>query len=313
MQVNCIYPTRAYYTIMNIKIAWAFAAILAVAGYIATSAILHRPSPAQQPSKLQIVASFYPMAFFAQQIAGDNAVITNITPAGAEPHDYEPSTQQIAQMERANLVILNGNVEPWANKIKANIQNSSTKIISVSDSIATNKDPHVWLDPVLAKQEVQHISNAIIAINPTNADQYKQNTTSLLTKLDQLDSAYKTGLAQCSTKDIVTSHDAFSYLAQQYGLHQVPIAGLSPDEEPSTQALIATAKLVQEKNIQYIFFESLVSPKLAQTIATETHTQALELNPLEGLTTDQQQGGEDYFTVMYNNLHNLQLALSCTK
>jgi zinc transport system substrate-binding protein len=309
---------------MNKKIAWGVAIILVIVGYMATSTLLHQVSPTpQQPSnKIQIIASFYPMAFFGQQIAGDNADITNVTPAGAEPHDYEPSTQDIAKMERASLIILNGNVEPWADKVKANLQHSSTKIITVSDGLVTrtlteagttSADPHVWLDPILAKKEVQKISDAIIAIDPVHIDIYKKNTANLVTKLDQLDTTYKTGLASCSVKDIVTSHAAFAYLAQQYGLNQVPIAGLSPDEEPSTQALIATATLVQEKNIKYIFFESLVSPKLAQTIAQETHAQTLELNPLEGLPRDEVQQGKDYFTVMQSNLQNLQTALSCTK
>ncbi|MCE9643126.1 MAG: zinc ABC transporter substrate-binding protein [Candidatus Andersenbacteria bacterium] len=278
-------------------------------------------TPTTQSPKLQIIASFYPMAFFAEQIAGDNANVTNVTPAGAEPHDYEPSTQDIAQMEHASLIILNGNVEPWGDKIKTNLKNSSIKIITAGEGLATrtltenditSADPHVWLDPVLAKQEVRKISDAIIQIDPANKNLYTTNTNAVLQKLDQLDNTYKTGLASCTTKDIITSHAAFGYLAQQYGLNQLAIAGLSPDEEPSAQALIATAKFVQEHNVKYIFFESLVSPKLSQTIANETGAQTLELNPLEGLTKDQQQQGEDYFTVMYNNLHNLQTALSCT-
>lgn len=276
--------------------------------------------PAQSP-KLQIIASFYPMAFFAEQIAGDTADIANVTPAGAEPHEYEPSTQDIAQMEHANLIILNGNIEPWGDKIKANLKNSLVHILTASDGLATrtltengatSTDPHTWLDPVLAKEEARNISNAIIQIDPANKDAYTANTQALLQKLDQLDNAHKTGLASCTTKDIITSHAAFGYLAHQYGLTQVPIAGLSPDEEPSAQALIATAKFVQEHNVKYIFFESLLSQKLSQTIAHETGAQTLELNPLEGLTKNQQQQGEDYFTVMYNNLHNLQTALSCT-
>ena len=277
--------------------------------------------PATQSPKLQIIASFYPMAFFAQQIAGDNASVTNVTPAGAEPHDYEPSTQDIAQMEHANLIILNGNVEPWGDKIKTNLKNSSVKIITAGEGLATrtltengttSTDPHVWLDPILAKQEVQKISDAIIQIDPANKILYTTNTNAVLQKLGQLDNTYKASLASCTIKDIVTSHAAFGYLAQQYGLNQLAIAGLSPDEEPSAQALITTANFVQEHNVKYIFFESLVSPKLSQTIANETHAQTLELNPLEGLTKDQQQQSEDYFTVMYNNLHNLQTALSCT-
>ncbi|HSX24357.1 MAG TPA: zinc ABC transporter substrate-binding protein [Candidatus Andersenbacteria bacterium] len=281
---------------------------------IGTLLFLNPLTPKQQyfPQKLHIVASFYPMAYFASQIAGDTADITNITPAGAEPHDYEPSTQDIAKMEQANLIILNGAVEPWGDKIKTNLENSSVRIITAGEGLTTNGDPHVWLDPILAKQEVQRISDAIISINPSNSAFYTANTTTLLQKLDQLDAQYKTGLANCSIKDIVTSHVAFGYLAQQYGLNQIGISGLSPDEEPSAQSLIDTARFVRDHNVKYIFFESLVSPKLSQTIANETHAQTLELNPLEGLTADEVQQGKDYFSVMQSNLHNLQTALVCT-
>jgi len=280
-------------------------------GIYAMSRTAKTPAP-HSPAKLQIVASFYPMAFFAQQIAGDKADVINITPAGAEPHEYEPSTQDIVKMEQANLIILNGNVEPWGDSIQANLQNNSVHIITAGEGLGS-ADPHVWLDPVLAKQEVQKISDAIIAIDPSDSSFYAANTVALLQKFDQLDTAYKNGLAICSSRDIVTSHAAFGYLAERYGLNQLAIAGLSPDEEPATKALIDTAKFVQGHNVKYIFFESLVSPKLSQTIAQETGAQTLELNPLEGLTQTEIGQGQDYFSVMYNNLYNLQLALSCTK
>lgn len=310
-------------TTKNILIIGVIALVLIGGIY----SIRHHTTPTehatQPPSsgKLHIVASFYPMAFFAEQIAGDKADVVNITPAGAEPHDYEPSTQDIAQLEQANLIILNGNVEPWDDKIKANLEHTSVHILTAGEGLTTRTlteegkkgtDPHVWLDPILAKQEVQKISDAIIAINPTHTEQYKANTKVLLEKLDQLDAAYKAGLSACTTKDIVTSHAAFGYLAAQYGLNQIPIAGLSPDEEPSAQSLVDTANFVRQHNVKYIFFESLVSPKLSQTIANETHAQTLELNPLEGLAQDDTQQGKNYFTVMQSNLQNLQLALSCT-
>ncbi|MEK7499240.1 MAG: zinc ABC transporter substrate-binding protein [Patescibacteria group bacterium] len=261
--------------------------------------------------KLQIVASFYPMEFFAEQIAGSYADITNVTPAGTEPHDFEPSAQDIAKMERANLIILNGNLEPWGANIQANLQHSPVRIIVAGEGIIKNADPHIWLDPILAKEIVRKIGDAIVAIDPSNSEFYHANTNDLLQKLDQLDTDYKTRLAHCASQDFVTSHAAFGYLAEQYALHQVPIAGLSPEEEPSPQTLATVAKFVQQNNVKYIFFESLVSPKLAQTIASETHTQTLELNPIEGLTTEEKQEGKSYFSVMRSNLQNLQTALSC--
>lgn len=261
--------------------------------------------------RVRVVASFYPMAFFASRIAGDLADIITVTPAGVEPHDYEPSPTDSSAMQHANIIIVNGNVEPWANSIKENLAGSHVRIVTASAGISRGNDPHVWLDPVLAKQEVAIIAQAFQDQDPQHVALYQQREQQLMSELDALDASYRTGLAHCIRKDIVTSHAAFGYLAQEYGLQQVAIAGLSPDEEPSVKQLSDVADIVRKNDVGYIFFESLVSPKLSDTIATETGAQTLPLNPLEGLTTQEQEGGNDYFSVMQNNLHNIQLALQC--
>lgn len=277
---------------------------------------------AQPTSKLQVVGSFYPMQYFASQIAGNTAEVITITPADAEPHDYEPSTGDIVKIDQAKLLILNGEVEAWGAKIKANLQGSSTTVITAGDGLFTrtltengssSQDPHIWLDPILAKQEVAKISSALQQVNPSQVTLYQSNQQNLDIRLDQLDAQYKTGLAHCQKRDIVTSHAAFGYLGARYGLNQVAIAGLSPDEEPSAEQLATVTDFVKKNDIHYIFFESLVSPKLSQTIATETGVQTLELNPIEGLTAQDQQQGKDYFTIMESNLSNLQTALVCQK
>lgn len=261
---------------------------------------------------LEIVASIYPLGFFAEQVAGDVANVTIITPPGAEPHEYDITARDIARMQSADLIIINGSLEPWADDIQSILQDSSASVFVASDGLAAS-DPHVWLDPVLAKQEMLRITNAIKKADPERASEHMERAQRFSERFDELDELYQSGLASCQSRNIVTSHAAFHYLASRYTLNQVPISGLSPEEEPSTQTLIETTKFIQENNVKYIFFESLVSPKLAETIANETGAGVLELNPLEGLTADDIQQEKNYFTVMQSNLHNLQTALSCNR
>jgi zinc transport system substrate-binding protein len=271
--------------------------------------------------KVQISASFYPYYFFASQIGGNKVNVENITPAGAEPHDYEPSTGDIVKIYSSKLLILNGAVEPWGDKIQQDLKGTSTKVLIAGQGLFTQKvidenginsvDPHIWLSISLAKKQVAAIYNAFISVDPVNRNYYLANTNKLLSSLDTLDQNYKKGLSSCQKKDIVTSHAAFGYLATDYGLTQVPIAGLSPDSEPSLKQMANITNFVKINGIKYIFFENLVSPKLSQTIADETGAKTLVLDPLEGLTPDALAKGSTYLTVMRQNLANLRIALQC--
>ena len=251
----------------------------------------------RQDHKLKVTASFYPMYYFAQQIGSDKADVTNVTPAGAEPHDYEPSPQDMAIISDSRLLILNGlGLEPWGNKIQQNIDSKQTLIVTAGDGISAQHvnedgqiivDPHIWLSPILAEQMVDKILQGFIKVDPSNSQFYSTNAAALKSKLADLDNEYKNGLQACANTNIVTSHAAFGYLATAYHLNQMPITGLSPDSEPSPQQLADIAKFAKDNNVKYIFFESLVSPKLAQTIATEIGAQTMVLNPIEGLTKDE--------------------------
>ena len=160
---------------------------------------------------------------------------------------------------------------------------------------------------------VDRIASGYQQSDPNNKNYYQANADSLKAKLQQIDLAYRQGLSHCLTKNIITSHAAFGYLAKTYGLNQVAIAGFSPDAEPSPQQLAVIAKFAEQNQVKYIFFESLVSPKLAQTIASEIGAQTLVLNPLEGLSDQELAQGKNYLSVMQDNLSNLQTALQCTK
>jgi zinc transport system substrate-binding protein len=273
----------------------------------------NKPRQTATSGKLQVSTSFYPMYFLASQIGGDRAQVYNITPAGAEPHEYEPTAQDIARIETSNILILNGSsLETWGQKIKDDVQNKNVKVVIVGDKLAT-KDPHIWLDPLLFKQEAAKVEKTFVEADPANASFYQNNASQLETKLDNLNAQFEQGLKSCKKSDFVTSHAAFSYLAKRYNLKQIAIAGLSPEEDPSTKRLTQIADIVKQQNIKVIFFESLVSPKLAETIANETGAKTSVLDPIEGITDKQLNAGQNYFTVMQTNLKNLQSALDCTK
>jgi len=275
----------------------------------------------EQTSKLRVTTSFYPLYFLAQEIGGERAVVTNVTPAGAEPHDYEPSPQEIAAITDSRLLLLNGlGLEPWENSIKSNINPAQTKIIVMGEELPVSElksdsshdfDPHIWLSPTLVTQMLDKITAGFVAVDSDNESYYQTRAVELKKKLSDLNQAYVNGLSNCQKQDIVTAHAAFAYLADAYHFQQIAIAGLSPEVEPSLAQMIDIVNLVRDRQIKYIFFESLVSPKLADTIAAETGAETLVLNPIEGLTPEELIAGKNYFTEMKNNLINLQIALEC--
>lgn len=288
--------------------------VLGVVGLILLSTFNFQPFtlPSRGTPTLQVTTSFYPLYFFAQEIGGAKARVHNITPAGSEPHEYEPTAQDLVDIERSDLLILNGaGLEPWGDRMGTSLQGSTVHIVTAVDRNTTMRDPHVWLSPPRAKQEVMAILAGFIHVDRSNAAYYTKNAQELALRLDELDQSYRDGLKKCTGRDIVTSHAAFAHLADEYRLRQVSISGLSPEAEPSAQQLAEVAEFARDHEIQYIFFESLVSPKLSETIATEIGAQTLVLDPIEGVTEADIQQGKTYFTIMYDNLTHLRTALSC--
>jgi len=271
--------------------------------------------------KISVVTSFYPLYFFAGQIGGDKAEVVNITPAGAEPHDYEPTPQDIIRITNSKLLILSGvGLEAWGPKVAQIIDSNHTLVVNAGEGLATQElnendqtitDPHIWLSPRLAQKMVDKITEGFAEVDPANADYYMQNSDALKMGLDILDREYQTGLSVCANKNIVTSHSAFSYLASDYNFNQISITGLSPDAEPSLKQLGEIAKFAKSNNVEYIFFESLVSPKLSNVVATEVGAKTMVLDPIEGLTPDAIKLGKNYIGVMRDNLANLKIALEC--
>ena len=279
-------------------------------------AVKNRNTPATMDNRISVVTSFYPIYFLTTQLGGDLVNVTNLTPAGTEPHDYELTAQDIVKIKKSKLVFLNGGgLEVWGEDIS-----KTPAVVILGDTLIdqeinlegeTKKDPHIWLSPILAIKMAEKIEAELIRIDPQNKSYYESNLSVLKTKLVNLDSNYRVGLKKCKRKDFITSHSAFGYLAQTYNLKQVSIAGLSPEEEPSSQQLTEVAKFARENDIKYIFFESLTSPKLSETIAKEVGAQTLVLNPIEGLSQEEINQGKNYLTEMEKNLENLKIALEC--
>ncbi|WP_342417650.1 metal ABC transporter substrate-binding protein [Paenibacillus sp. FSL R10-2782] len=302
--------------------------------HTATNTLQTEPNQAQTTDsgkKLKVVTTFYPMYEFTKQVAGDHADVTVLIPAGAEPHDWEPSAKDMAQVKDADVFVYNGIVEGWAEQALSSASNDKRVVVEASKGLNLMEgtaeeegeahaeeghahdhvlDPHVWLDPVLAQKEVESIKAGFISADSANKADYEKNANAYIAKLKKLDTEFKTALKDVKRKDFITQHAAFGYLAKQYGLTQVPIAGLSPEQEPTPDKLAGIIKFAKGNNVKTIFFETLVDPKVAETVATEIGAKTDVLNPLEGLTDEDKQKNLDYLGVMKNNLEALKKALN---
>ncbi len=272
--------------------------------------------------KLSVTASFYPLFDFAVKIGGDKADVTNLTPSGVEPHDWEPSSNDMITLENADILVYNGSgMESWTDSALSALSNKDLIVVEASRGLAdltaasedgsgTAADPHVWLDPECAKAEMKAILDAYIKADPENESYYQANYDKYAAEFDQLDKEFSDALSGLTQKNIVVAHEAFGYLCRAYGLTQMPIEGLAADSEPSSSRMSEIIDFVRENNVKVIFFEELVSPKVAEAIAKETGAGTAVLNPLEGITADQQKTGEDYFSIMRENLATLTASLA---
>ena len=249
------------------------------------------------------MASFYPLAFAAEQVGGPGLNVENLTPPGAEPHDLELSPIDAAAVRDARLVLLLGHgFQPQLEDAAGGGDNVLRLLDTPGLDVLPNGDPHVWLDPLRYARIVMRIGEALGR---------EQAAAQLVSRLRELDAEYRSGLADCARHEIVTSHEAFAYLAQRYGLEQIPITGLSPEAEPQPADLAHVVQLVEERGVTTIYYETLVSPRIAETVARETGATTAVLDPIEGLTKDEIAAGDDYFTRMRANLRALEEGLGC--
>jgi zinc transport system substrate-binding protein len=273
--------------------------------------------------KVPVVAAFYPVAYAAQRVGGDHVAVTNLTPAGAEPHDLELTPAQMDKLLDAKVAIVMGHrFQPAVEKAATERSGATITLLdrlpinagkkAVKEGDPSGLDPHVWLDPRLMEDIVRQVQAALTKADPKRADVYASNADRFVVELDALDARYAAGLAHCERNEIVTSHEAFGYLAQRYGLRQEGVAGLSPDTEPDARRIAQLADLVRRDGVTVIFTETLVSPRIADTLANEAGVKTDTLDPLEGLTAKEIAGGADYTSVMDRNLGKIQSGLSCS-
>jgi zinc transport system substrate-binding protein len=268
------------------------------------------PEPGTKPV---VVASVFPVYEFARQVAGERAEVVSLVPAGVEPHDWEPSPRDIAQVRRARLFVYNGaGLEPWAIKLQADLAGNATTVISATAGLPLQSgDPHVWLDPVLAQSQVETIRAALALADPAGAAVYAANARAFSGKLAELNDRFDAGLRDCVRREIVVSHAAFGYLTRRYRLVQLPVMGLAPESEPSPAALAAIVRLARQRKVEAVFFETLVNRRLAETLAREVGARTLVLNPIEGLTREEATAGKGYVDLMAANLASLRDGLAC--
>lgn len=251
--------------------------------------------------RTEVVAGFYPLAFAAEEIGGERVEVANLTPAGAEPHDVELSVRDVERVRSADVVLFLGDgFQPSLEEAAGSADGEAVDLLAGLDRI--EGDPHVWLDPVRFAAVVERIGAVLGA---------EASARELAARLGALDDELRTGLADCERREVVTAHDAFAYLGERYDLELIPIAGVSPEAEPSARDLERVADLVRARGATTVFVEPLLSPEVGETVARETGAETAVLDPLEGLTEEALDGGEDYFSVMRANLAALREGLGC--
>jgi len=277
-------------------------------------------------ASIEVVASFYPLQYVVERVGGDRVSVANLTPSGAEPHELELTAQDTAELSDADLVVYLAGFAPAVDEGVADVADDHALDVSGAADLtltytpieegeenpdeANTRDPHFWLDPTRLEAVATAVAARLGEIDSADAASFTANAAVLASDLRQLDGEYKAGLASCTNPVIVTSHNAFGYLASRYGLSQLGITGLTPEDEPSPGDLAAVTDFVKAHDVTTIYYETLVSPAIAETVADETGATTAVLDPIEGLSDASQ--GADYFAVMRANLANLRAGQGCT-
>lgn len=265
--------------------------------------------------KLTVYATVYPVYDFANKIGGEYAEVISAAPKGAEPHDYEPTAQDMIAFCEADLLIYNGaGFEHWIDKVRETLKDSNVIFVNTSDgadliSEGSALDPHIWLDPCIAKIQMQNIAEAFCAADPENSDYYKSNLEKYTEQINQLDESFKDAAAKLPQKNIITSHCAFGYMCREYGFNQISAEGSSAGSEPSPSDMAKIVDFANENKIKTVFYADGESTSTAEAIAKEINGDYRPLYSIERLSDEQEQSGSDYFSLMNENLETLKEVL----
>ncbi|GAA1578241.1 MULTISPECIES: metal ABC transporter substrate-binding protein [Kribbella] len=306
-------------------------AIIAGAATLAVLALAGCGAPADGTAdgKLSVVTSFYPLEFIARTIGGDAVHVTTLTAPGVEPHDLELTPKQVASIAEAKLVVYEKNLQPAVDEaVDQNAKDAGFDVAPAAQLEDTGADfeehtdaapvahkdnaldPHFWLDPVRYANVVKAVEEKLATVDSANAAGYHERAKALLAQVGALDTEYRTGLAHCELTTFVTSHEAFAYLAKRYGLTMIGIAGFTPDAEPTPSRIKEVQDIVKAQHVTTIFYEELVSPKVAETIANDVGVKTAVLSPIEGLSDANSK--DTYLTLMRRNLQELEKANGCS-
>ncbi|WP_402469337.1 metal ABC transporter substrate-binding protein [Isoptericola aurantiacus] len=320
---------------MNRRAALGLAAALPLS--LALTACATDAGGGDDDGRLQVLASFYPLQYVAEQVGGDLVSVDNLTPPAAEPHDLELAPAQVREVGDADLVVYQSGFQPAVDEaVEARSPEhlvDAADVVELEESPGTVEhlddadehadeegedghdhgtlDPHFWLDPTRLEPVADAVADELSAADPDNAETYAANAAALTSTLDDLDATYAKALEPCAGETLVTSHAAFGYLAERYGLTQVGISSIDPEAEPSPARLREIGEVVEENDVQTIFTETLTSPKVAETLADDLGVRTAVLDPLEGLSTEAEESGADYVAVMTDNLTALTEGLGC--
>ncbi|GAO08807.1 putative metal ABC transporter substrate-binding protein [Streptomyces lydicamycinicus] len=317
---------------MNIRrpISTATLAGVSVLGLLALSACSPSGGARTEDGKLRVTASFYPMEFLARQIGGKHVEVTDLTKPGVEPHDLELTPKQTAQLGESGAVVYLKGLQP---AVDAAVEQSGAQHVADAAALTSleehgtevdghhhttgdnhshsesegGKDPHVWLDPVKYAEVAKGVNKTLAKADPKHKADYQKNTDALVEKLDGLNTEFKNGLKKRSSDTFLTTHAAFGYLAERYGLTEEAISGLDPESEPSAKRIRDLHTLAEEHHVSTVFFETIANPATAKALAGDLHLKTDVLDPLEGINAKSR--GKDYFGVQRANLAALQKAL----
>lgn len=313
--------------------------MMGLAGLVAGGQLYQAKAVLADQEKLKVVTTFYPVYEFTKGVVGKEGDVSMLMKAGTEPHDFEPSTKDIKKIQDSQAFIyMDDNMETWIPEVKKAIKSKKVAYIEGTGDMllaagteeghdhegeddhhhdgedkhgheehSHKFDPHVWLSPYRSISVVEHIRDSLSKKYPEKAEKFNANAQAYIEKLKKLDSEYTETLSSAKQKSFVTQHAAFGYMALDYGLNQVAINGISAASEPSAKRIAELSKYVKKYDINYIYFEENASNKVAKTLANEAGVKAVVLSPLEGLTQKEMDKGEDYFSVMRDNLKALQL------
>jgi zinc transport system substrate-binding protein len=306
------------------KITYIAATVLIVVIVLATVVGLYltnRPGNSSS-SRVQVLATFYPLLDFAQNVGGDKVNVSLLVPETVDVHEFEPTPSSIAAVASANVLVYNGaGLEPWIQDVVTAAGNPNLVQVDSSQNITllpvpaefqkNNQtiDPHIWLDPLNAKQQVYNILQGLIKADPADAQYFTQNANAYDAQLDNLNSLAINATTNTATKVFVTFHEAFAYFAKQYNVTQLSISGPF-EEEPTPSDIQNVITTINQNHLKYVGYESLENPAISQSISSQTNATLIEMNPIEGLTTQEKAAGDNYISLMQQDITNIGLALN---